>query len=115
MSDTIVAVVRVEATVALGRLDSETSLSDRLRAAFEAVRNHWLAPSDEVKFQAAMEAVYLLASEEEKARMEAEARRGRALNALLSGVPVDIEAVAEADEGLEPVRAMRIYREVMEP
>ena len=55
MSDVIMALVFTEAKSAL---DGNTgTIVDRLKAAMEAVKDHWMCPPEDTKFRAAVAAV----------------------------------------------------------
>lgn len=88
-------------------------IENRARAAMKAVQHHWVCTSESDQFAAACEGLARTCSPDEVERIAAELRAGMALNALLSGVPVDIEAaLAEKEAGPEPIGLSKLWREV---
>lgn len=94
MSSTAVAIACTEAS---SHVDPAAPLVDRFNAAMKATYRHWMATSEDDQFMAAIEAVYLTATAEERDRIEAELRALRDLGALLSGVPVDLDQLATTE------------------
>lgn len=90
------------------KVDPSTPLDERFRTAFVAARTHWLAPNADTRFAAGCEAVYASASEAERGRIEDELRALRTVDAMLSGVPVDMDQV-EFPEELIGIR--RLFQE----
>lgn len=85
------------------------SLEDRLRAAMGRTHGHWLITDEDEQFRAAIGAVMLDASEDERERLEAEIHKLKTLSALVSGVPVDMDRVNSADDP-EPVGLMKLWK-----
>ena len=72
----------------------EGTLEERLKAAMRQTRNgHWMCTSEDECFRAAVGAVVLKATDEEKERIKAELDALEALSALFCGVPVDLERI----------------------
>lgn len=101
MRDNIVAITSVEAESAARRaLKAGGSERDAALAAMEAAREGWLAPSEDEAFMASLSGL-IKALPERKDTLLAEAKaigdRNKMLQALMNGVPVDMEAWAPAD------------------
>jgi hypothetical protein len=90
------------------------TLKERLTAAMRAVQGHWLATREEDQFNAAFVGTARTCDDEEHTRLAAEMERMKTLEAVLSGVPVDWDAV-EAQGGSDrpkPLGAMAIWLSV---
>ncbi len=107
----MIAAVEAEIAAAEAARDG-LSLEDRARAAMRATRSHWLATDEADQFAAACEGLARTCSPEEVERIEAELRTNMALNALLSGVPVDLEAALAAKGDTEPLGLSKLWREI---
>jgi len=66
------------------------SLEKRLKKAMQYTCNHWLVTQEEDQFQAAVRAVMLECSNEEKQWIEKELKILNGIAAAISGVPVDM-------------------------
>lgn len=92
----IIALASMDAQSAIEEIP-DAALEERARAAMLAVQHHWLATQEEDQFMAACEALARTATPEERDRIIEELRRlkraASVLNALMAGVPVDMEAV----------------------
>ena len=109
------AVMSIAVTEARTACKDEPDILERVRKAMRACHNHWMVTNEGQQFNAALAAAMLESNEEDKDRI---ARSGKAFNrlnnavaAMISGVPVDLEAMAvEADaepkEDLIPVRQL---------
>lgn len=86
-------------------------LDSRIQAAMKAAKNHWLTADENKQFGAAVAAIRDLSDDETKERIDEELRGLQALSALLSGVPVNMEAVSMATE---PLGLMKIWKELKE-
>lgn len=71
-----------------------TTLEEKCKAAFSVARNHWMFTDESLQFQAAIGAVISRVEGEDRELLEAECRALKSLNAMISGVPVDPEALA---------------------
>lgn len=110
MSDNLLLLVVSEAKLAVR---PEDSLEDRLRAAMKASYRHWMVTDEDTQFRGAIGAVYSASEDEdEKARIEAELASLRDMNALLSGVPIDLERVSVPEH---PLGLMKMWKEVTAP
>lgn len=70
-------------------------MEDKLRVAFKKVREHWMITNESDQFNSAVAAAYIHATVDDKVRLEHSMNAVKALNAMLSGVPVDLAALAE--------------------
>lgn len=111
VNDNLIAIAMVEPTSALEQLADDAPLADRFRCAFKAVQRHWMVTDPEKQYRAAVGAVYTLASEDERERIEAEMQSLNALNAMLSGLPIDLDRVETPDD---PIGIMKLWYEVVE-
>ena len=79
-----------------------------IREAFKKAKQHWMEPNENNQFSAACAVAYVAMNAEDKARMELSVKIMKAVSAMLSGVPVDMEAVMSLAEGVEtfPLQTM---------
>jgi hypothetical protein len=108
MNDHLAAIVRIAAT---DKIDPDASLEDRFRAAFAGVQHHWMVTDPEVQYRAAIEAVYLGANPDEQARILTELQVIKTLNAMLSGVSVDLDNIPKCEN---PIRLTKLWNEACE-
>jgi hypothetical protein len=112
-----------EARRAADACGHDASTADRLRAAMTATHKHWLliqeGRSEGRELRCAVAGVCLALGEDHPdwqritAEHKALAKLGAVLDALRSGVAVDVEAsLVDAAMTSEPVGLMRIWREV---
>lgn len=85
-----------------------TTTEDRAKAAFKAARNHFMAPRDEEMFQGAVAAIYELSDEQTQARIVEEMQGIKTLNAILSGVDVNLDNFKPMET---PIGLMKLFRE----
>jgi len=109
MSDVMLALVMTSCQPVVR---AEDSLEDRFRAAMKEASNHWMVLDRDVQFRGAIGAVYSAASEPEKARIDVELKAMKALNALLSGVPINFDAL-ELPPDEERLGLIRMWQEVI--
>lgn len=75
---------------------------------------HWMYVNDEdLCFRGAVAGVLLAeeTTEEEKKRLTFTLGQLRSMSAMMSGVPVNIDAVMENPEGIEPVPLVKMWHE----
>ncbi len=89
-------------------------LEQRFRAVFTKAKSFWMSDDENVRFQGALAAVLKRSTDEsEKDLITRSAlqigRSAAMLNAVLAGVPVDLEAMPMPDPDLLPL--LRWYRE----
>ena len=108
MNDGVLAIAVTEAKAAA---EGETTLEGRLTKAMEATKDHWMATDEDTQFRAAIGAVLLLSEDEDKARLEEEISQLKTVQAMISGVPVDFNAMEPMEN---PIGLMKMWRAVRE-
>lgn len=103
------AVLSIGITEAKAAAENEPSLDGMLRAAMQAMKNHWMITDENEQLKAAVAAVMLLSDEETKDKITREWKAAAAFSALLSGLPIDMSCV---DMPENPIGIMKIWREV---
>lgn len=106
--------------VLFAAIDAETAaktaggtLENRLRAAMQATANHWMATNEEDQFNGAMQGCARTCDDAEREVLEAEIERLNLLSAMMSNVPVGIEAITARLEAMpESIGAQKMWREV---
>lgn len=75
----------------------EPDLEVRFRKSMKAAHNHWMATQDQDQFKGAIGGVLMAkeTTDDEKARIKATVESLRAFSAMISGVPVDMDAMIE--------------------
>lgn len=95
--------------------EGESDFLERIRKAMKPVANgHWMYVNDEdLCFRGAIGGVLLAeeTTEEERRRIIFTLKQLRSLGAMMSGVPVDIGAVASNPEEIEPVPLVKLWDE----
>jgi hypothetical protein len=88
----------------------DDSLEDRCRAAMKAAHANGIVTDEELQFKGAVAAVFVESTDEdEKERIRLELETLRDLSALLSGVPVDLEAIQPLEN---PIGLRKLWVEV---
>ena len=104
--------VAILAALIRGTVPTDGSLEDRILAAFRLARKeNFFMVSDSSVQLAALECVAAAASEEERERIIDELRIHQALGAAASGIPVDMERLANTSEGVEPIGIVKLWGE----
>ena len=103
------AVLMIAVTEAKEAAKVEASLEGKLRAAMNATKNHWMATDQDTQFKAAIGAVLLLIDGEEKSRLEEELLALKNVNAMFSGVSVNIDAIKVPEN---PIGVMKMWQEI---
>jgi hypothetical protein len=88
-----------------------TDVKDMLRESMKIMSNHWLVTWEDQRFRAAVGAVMLLCTPEEKNTLEKEMKLLQGLSVATSGIPVDLTSLIEED--FVPIGALGIWKEVM--
>lgn len=86
-------------------------LEDRLRIAMRKIIGYWCVTDEDKQFRAAIGAVLCEADDEEKIRIEEELDTLKVLNAAISGVPVNFDAVRISEN---PIGLVKLWREIKE-
>lgn len=94
-----------------GKLLSAKSLKEKVRAVFSVAKNHWMFTDNDIQFQAALAVILvnLDKDSEDYNKIELEISMLKALNAMLSGVPVDFGRVDIID--FEPIGLLKMWDE----
>lgn len=99
-------------------IQSECRFSDGMtgeeiiKETFKKGKNHWMAHNESEAFNAAVVVAYAKMQGNDKTRMKASIDGVKAMNAVLSGVPVDIEAVLAMHEGIETFPLLPMWKEI---
>ena len=83
------------------------SVEELLKAAMRRTKDHWLETSEEGRFRAAVGAALMLASPEDKGRIDKALEPLKMLGALMAGVPVDIASMESRLGGWDKVIPLR--------
>ena len=89
--------------------EGKDTLEDKLTAAMNSARNHWMVLDEDKQFRGAVGAVMLLVDDETKRRLELEMKSLNALSAMISGVPVDIEQIEVSED---PIGLLKMWKEL---
>lgn len=87
------ATLMIGITEAQNAADEHNKLEDKIDAAMNATINHWMILDEDKQFRAAVGGLILSVDEEIRERIKKEMESIRAMSAMMSGVPVDIEQV----------------------
>lgn len=113
MNDAVMAIAAIEAESAANSNGGD--IASRLSAAMEATVEHWLLTDENGRFRAAMAgtmASFGVGSPEHE-RLSKEVRALTQLSAMLVAAQADLVVEPpEAEEGFEPVGAMKLWNEV---
>lgn len=90
------------------KIKLEDSIEDRLKAAMKVGRNHWMITDEDQRFRASCGAVLLDATEEERERIGDELHNLRVLNALITGVSSNIDAMREQEN---PIGLLKLWKD----
>lgn len=93
------------------RLEGKTfsTLEERCKEAMRVTVRHWLITDEDERFRAAIGAVLLTCSPEEKTRIEEELQVWKMLAAALQGVPVDLSDMRCPEN---PIALSKLWYEV---
>ncbi len=105
------AVFMIVITEAKEKAKNKKTLEEKLIAAMNATKDHWMLTDEDGRFRAAVGAVLLLSDEEDKKRIESEIKQIRTVVAMLNGVPIDIERLEELKN---PIGLMKMWHEIKE-
>jgi len=110
-STTVVAMVATEAREAIDTLlagKPESGFKDKMLAAVKVAQANFMAPSNDEQFKGVVTALYERSDEEMKARIKADLEALKILNAMLSGVPVDLSTIKHPEN---PLGLMGMFHE----
>lgn len=92
------------------KLEGVSDLIEKFKIAFAEAQEFWLTTDDQVRFKAAVAAVFLETSDPiERQRIEETAKFIGAISAAMSGVPVNLDAALP--EGCEPLPLIGLWTE----
>lgn len=97
--------------------EGEPDFEKRVKKAMKPVaQGHWMFPDDDISFRGAIAGVLMATdtTEEEKARISHTLKGMRSLAALMNGVPVDLERLADDQKSMEPIPLVKWWNEVKE-
>src|SRR3989304_3571443 len=108
MSDVMLMIGVTEAKSAAERF---TSLDEQIDAAMNTMRNHWMILDEDLQFRCAVGALLLIVDEPTRQSIKSELNALKALSALMSGVPVDIERVEVTENSLGLLKRWKTLRD----
>lgn len=91
--------------------EGKDTLEDKLTAAMNSARNHWMVLDEDKQFRGAVGAVMLLVDDETRERIEIEMKTLNAMSAMISGVPIDIERVEVPED---PIGLLKMWKDLKE-
>lgn len=103
---------------------NEGTLTERLTAAMRAVRAangsslfwmSWAEPNDDMRFRAAVAAVLLKSDAEDRRIIELSMRPLKAIAAMFSGVPIDVDAALAQTQDPECIPLMKLWHDSVKP
>ena len=105
-NDSVLMIAVTEAKLAA---EKETTLEGRLKAAMNATKDHWMLTDEDSRFRAAICGAMLLSDEKDKERITREITQLKTLNAMMDGVPVNLEGIKV---NKPPIGLMKMWREI---
>lgn len=78
--------------------EAETDLTERIKVAMRHAKDHWMETNEEEQFKGALVAAMDVSTEDEKDLITRSLQPMKILAAMMSGVPVDFEAVEMQDD-----------------
>jgi hypothetical protein len=111
------AVMAIAITEARSACKGEPDILERIRKAMRACHDHWIVTNEAQQFNASLAAAMLESEGDEKDRI---GRSGKAFNrlnnamaAMVNGVPVNLEAVADEakDDGDDIIPVRKLWDE----
>lgn len=89
----------------------EPDLIKRIEKAFAKVQDFWMSTDDELRFRGALAAVFVETKDDGQAEhLRRSINALNSLNALIRGVPVNMEAVLD-EMGDDPLPLMKLWHE----
>lgn len=109
MGDMTLLAVSIIESEARDAMKQAVSLEDKFRAAFKVAKHHWMFTDENTQFRGGIGAVGISVGveSEEYSRIKSEMTAINSVNAMLSGVPVDLTQI---DPGYERIGIMEIWR-----
>ena len=115
MSDVLLSLIAAECKTACA---NEPDVTERLKKSMRKVASgHWMGGNEDVWLRGAIGGVLLSdeTTDDDAARIKQSLEEMRALSAMLSGVPVDMEglsALIDRRDDTEPLQLMKIWDDV---
>ncbi len=110
-NEMVVSIVAAECRSACAK---EPDLVERIKKAMrQVVHEHWAATDEDARFRGAVAAAYAdpLTTEEDKQRITFTLKKMQALNAMLSGVQIDIDALTAGLDEIEPIPLVSLWKD----
>lgn len=107
MAEDVILSIGIE--LAKQAAESKKTLEERLKAAMMVMKSFWLSTNDDLRFKAAVGAVFLLSEVEDKIKIEEEIQALKNLNAMLTGIPVNID---EIQAPKNPIGLIKMWNEI---
>ncbi len=83
-----------------------------LKEAMTKGKRHWMAQNESQAFDAAITVAYAKMAGDDKDRMTVSIDAVKAMDAIFKGIPVDLEAVLAAQEGVEIFPLLPLWKEI---
>ncbi len=99
MSNKEIAASMIEAENREALQAAETP-EEKFRVAFKGAKDHWMFIDEEDQYVGGIGAALLSMSDEQRDEVSVELKAMTALNSLMSGVPVDMEAVVMPENAI---------------
>lgn len=90
-------------------LKAAETIEEKFKVAFKGAKDHWMFTDEDDQYAGGIGAALISMSEEQREEVSVELKALQALNSLMSGVPVDMEAVVMPDNAIGIVG---LWREV---
>ena len=112
--DTNNAMFSIVATEAKNACEGEPDLTERIKKAMRAAKDHWMETNEEGQFRGALGGAMLASDDAEQERIKASLRPLQALAAAASGVPVDFSRILPDDDAeiAELIPLQKLWNEV---
>lgn len=88
-------------------IESAKSLDEKIDIAFNTAKDHWMFTDESSKFQGALGVLLMHTEGEDKERVEQEIESIAFFNAMLSGIPVNLDAAPEMEN---PIGLMKKWK-----
>jgi len=106
MTDALFAIGVTEAKAAS---EKETTIQAQMDAAMKLMQHHWMILDEDLQFRCAVGALLMIVDEQTQETIKEEMASLKALSALMSGIPVDMERVTVPQN---PLGLMKRWKEL---
>ncbi len=105
------AVMMIIARVAQTAAEEFTDFEDRAKAAFRSAKGTWITLDENTQFKGGIAAILIMYADDVDMteRLTRELQSLRTLEAMMSGVPVDVSGITESD--IKPLGLMKLWHE----